>query len=91
MIPTIEDIVDSIRSGTISRDQALAWLWQHANKVYPVADDDRLLVASMAMQGLLSTGTFSAITESGAVADLAVAHADALFAALKLPVARTAP
>ncbi len=51
MIPTIEQIVEDVKAGTITTAQAVSWLHAHAEGV---ANDLRDHFAAMAMQGLLS-------------------------------------
>lgn len=50
MIPTIETIVEDLLAGTISKQQALAWLFQHAEDAGRDLRDD---FAAAALAGLL--------------------------------------
>lgn len=51
MIPTIETIVEDLAAGTISKQQAIAWLHAHAADA---ANDLRDHFAALAMQGMLA-------------------------------------
>lgn len=87
MIPSIEDIIAGMESGTYSREQALVWLHQHAS---PSLDrEDRAMFAAMALP------TAFKVYEAGytgeprgeetmpiLVAKVAIEMADALLAAL---------
>lgn len=77
MIPSIEDILTGMESGTYSREQALGWLHQHATPAL-----DRPLFAAMAMQGMLAGSPGTRTTDPDNVhkhiAKAAVMLADAL-------------
>jgi hypothetical protein len=53
MIPTIEAIVEDLLDGSISKQQALAWLFQHAEGS---ANELRDHFAGLAMQGICASG-----------------------------------
>lgn len=62
MIPTIEQIVEDVKAGTITVAQAINWLHQHAEGA---ANDLRDHFAGLAMQGFIASGALNA-----AMADL---------------------
>lgn len=51
MIPTIEDIVEGLLAGTITKQQAIEWLHQHAEGAYVTLRDE---FAAAALTGILS-------------------------------------
>lgn len=54
MIPSIETIVEDLLAGSITKQQAIAWLNQHAEDAgYCLRDE----LAGRAMQGLLTAET----------------------------------
>lgn len=84
MIPTIDAIVAGLVHGTISPEQATAWLHQHA----AIPDEDRMMLAGMAMQGFLSAPLGSSVGDQARgnpsyAAEWAVDHADTLYAMLR--------
>lgn len=71
MIPTIETIVEDLLAGTIDKQQALAWLHQHAEDAYRELRDD---FAAAALSGLLGGG----LRSGAADAATAYRYADAM-------------
>src|ERR1017187_1662802 len=57
MIPTIETIVEDLAAGNISKAQAIAWLYQHAEDAGRCLRDD---FAAAALSGLNANGDLSA-------------------------------
>lgn len=53
MIPTIEQIVEDLKAGTITASQAVTWLHQHAQGA---ANELRDMFAGLALQGMLCNG-----------------------------------
>ncbi len=51
MIPTIEQIIEDLVAGTISKSQAITWLYEHAEGS---ANNLRDHFAGQAMQGLIT-------------------------------------
>lgn len=56
MIPTIEQIVEDLLTGAISRHQAIGWLHQHAEGA---ANDLRDMFAAAALTGLYAGNVYS--------------------------------
>jgi hypothetical protein len=77
MIPTIEQIVEDLLAGTITKQQAVGWLHQHAEGA---ANDMRDMFAGAALQGLCG-GTPGAHLVPPNAATLAYEYADAMLAA----------
>jgi len=51
MIPTIETIVEGLVAGTYTKQQAIGWLYLHAEEAYRGLRDD---FAAAALQGMLA-------------------------------------
>ena len=75
MIPTIETIVEDLADGTITKQQAIAWLHAHAEDA---VSDLRDHFAALAMQGMLANKWNANYAEW---ADHAYQMADAMLAA----------
>lgn len=89
MIPTIEQIIEDLLAGTISKQQAIGWLHQHAEGA---ANDLRDHFASQALTGMLSyynreTGDFHTNSSFQKNAEYAYAQADAMLTARDKPPA----
>ncbi len=57
MIPTIEQIIQDVWSGVISKEQAIAWIEQHiANASDGMQEDLRDHFAGLALQGICASG-----------------------------------
>lgn len=91
MIPTIEQICEDLKAGTITVQQAVAWLHQHAEGA---ANDLRDHFAGLALSGMLNsmanvnchTAALTKAREAGillheGLAISAYAHADAMLSA----------
>ncbi len=74
MIPSIETIVEDLLEGKITRQQAIGWLYQHAEGA---ANDLRDHFASLSMHADLSSGESVTAIE---VAEAAYKMADAMLA-----------
>jgi hypothetical protein len=87
VIPTIEDIINGMEVGSISREQGIAWLHQHAQ------GEDRTMLAGWALQALITalphmtnaTGPNGERLDEARLAKQAVYFADELMDALKTP------
>jgi hypothetical protein len=82
MIPTIEQIIEDLLGGSITKQQAIGWLHQHA---YRDLRDD---FAAAALQGLLADpdnfDPAKPIVQE-AMAELAYEYANAMLAAREKP------
>jgi hypothetical protein len=93
VIPTIEDIINGMEVGSISREQGIAWLHQHAQGVTVYQDEDRTMLAGWALQALITalphmtnaTGPNGERLDEARLAKQAVYFADELMDALKTP------
>jgi hypothetical protein len=81
LIPTIEQIVEDLLAGTISRRQAIGWLHQHAEGA---ANELRDMFACAALQGMLGNSYNDGVNKPLSVAtnldmaEMAYAQADAM-------------
>lgn len=86
MIPTIETIVEDLAAGTITKQQAIAWLHEHASVAVNELRDS---FAMMVIQGLIAHHGDAGWNHEGAIqsmrgaADTAYEYADAMLAARK--------
>lgn len=87
MIPSIETIVEDLLAGTITKQQAIAWLNQHADTAYASLRDEFAAAAMQGMLGLVGKWTpFTLFTHTitypshELVAQKAYAAADAMLA-----------
>lgn len=76
MIPTIETIVEDLIAGTITKQQAIAWLYLHAEGM---ANDLRDHFAAQVIPVLMQTSNNSTSMDNDA--DLAYKMADAMMVA----------
>ena len=59
MIPTIESIVEGICDGTITKSQAVSWIYQHAEDAHRELRDE---FAMSAMQGIVANDSIMETT-----------------------------
>lgn len=76
MIPTIEQIVEDVRSGKVGTSQAIGWLHQHAEAA---TQELRDYFAASALQGMIASGNAFSLESTKA----AYKFADAMLQARK--------
>lgn len=87
MIPTIEQIVEGVAAGTITKSQAVTWLHQHAECAYRTLRDD---FAAVALPALIAAGNVPHVTRDDVVGE-AYLYADAMLDRRLAPDARKSP
>lgn len=81
MIPTIETIVEDLAAGTITKQQAIAWLNQHAEDAgFDLRDTFAAAAMPVVAAGMHDTPRREGITAGQHVAEIAYAIAERMMA-----------